>query len=105
MGSTGDSGLEKVFKTNLVQNKKRVEAVKEATKNKANIAILDDGFQSRKIERNLDIVLINGSRSDALFRLIPLGLLREPLKALSRANIIFLTKLYKPKKFVKVCKN
>jgi tetraacyldisaccharide 4'-kinase len=51
--------------------------------------LLDDGFQHRGLARDFDIVLVNASdRQDALF---PLGRLREPLSALTRADAIVLT--------------
>ena len=43
----------------VYQNKKRIEAVKEAIQNKANVAILDDGFQDFSINKNLSIVCFN----------------------------------------------
>lgn len=49
------------------------------------VFILDDGFQHRKIRRNLDIVCLN----DSVFEdhLIPRGYLREPVDSLRRAHI------------------
>jgi len=43
----------------VYQNKKRIEAVKEALHDKANVAILDDGFQDFSINKNLSIVCFN----------------------------------------------
>ena len=40
----------------IYQSKKRTEALKEAIRNKANVAILDDGFQDFSINKNLSIV-------------------------------------------------
>lgn len=50
--------------------------------------ILDDGFQHRKICRDLDIVCL--SESVLNDKLLPVGYLREPLDSLSRAHIAFL---------------
>ncbi|MFN3307044.1 MAG: tetraacyldisaccharide 4'-kinase [Candidatus Kapaibacteriota bacterium] len=47
-----------------------------------NVVILDDGFQHRKLQRNLDIVLID-LRTFKTFR-------REPFSSIKRANIILL---------------
>jgi tetraacyldisaccharide 4'-kinase len=52
----------------------------------AKIIILDDGFQHRRLKRDLDIVLV--SRDITRERLLPAGRLREPASSLSRANII-----------------
>ena len=43
----------------IYQNKRRIEAIKKAIQNKANIAILDDGFQDFSINKNLSIVCFN----------------------------------------------
>ncbi len=54
--------------------------------------ILDDGFQHRQMQRQLDIVLIDSTNPFGNGQLIPRGILREPLSALKRAQIIVLTK-------------
>ena len=51
------------------------------------IAILDDGFQYRRIEPDANILLINGRKPFGNGFLIPLGSLREPKKSLKRADI------------------
>lgn len=80
----------------VVVGNNKSDAIKKGLNTfKIDLVILDDGFQSRKIERDLDIVLINGSRSEQLFQLIPMGLLREPINSLYRADVVILSKLYK----------
>ena len=59
---------------------------------KPDIIILDDAFQHRSIERDLDIVLINSKDKKSDHRLLPYGALREPLSSLNRANILIFTK-------------
>jgi len=55
--------------------------------------ILDDGFQHRALERDIDIVLVDGSRPFTNERLLPAGRLREPIKkALERADEVIITK-------------
>jgi tetraacyldisaccharide 4'-kinase len=56
------------------------------------ILLLDDGFQHRRIARDLDIVLLD-AESDLRGRLLPAGNLREPLAALRRADLIALARL------------
>jgi tetraacyldisaccharide 4'-kinase len=56
------------------------------------IIILDDGFQHRKIHRDVDIVLVNSNISNFNNRIFGFGNFREPLRSLKRAHIIFLTK-------------
>jgi tetraacyldisaccharide 4'-kinase len=54
--------------------------------------ILDDGFQHRKIERDLDIVLLDAISPFGNGRILPLGSLREPISSLRRANCICFTR-------------
>lgn len=55
------------------------------------VLLLDDGFQHLRLERDLDILLINALDPFGGGRLLPLGDLREPLSALRRAGMIVLT--------------
>ena len=72
-------------------NKKR--AIETANKiKKVDCIIMDDGFQSRYIDRNLDIVLINGWQKKEAFKIMPLGCLREPIQNVHRADYIYTTK-------------
>ncbi len=59
---------------------------------KADLFILDDGFQHWRLHRDLDIVLIDGMKVFGNGRLFPLGPLREPLMELQRADIIVITR-------------
>jgi len=72
----------------IYQNKKRIEAIKEAEKNKANVIILDDGFQDFSIKKNLSIVCFNEKQWIGNGLTIPAGPLREDLSALKRANCV-----------------
>jgi tetraacyldisaccharide 4'-kinase len=57
---------------------------------KADVVILDDGFQHRRLARDLDIVLV--SRDISNLPLLPAGPLREPPSSLSRARFVVCTK-------------
>lgn len=50
--------------------------------------LLDDGFQHRQLARDFDIVLL--TPQEATDRLLPAGRLREPLRALRRADAVAL---------------
>ena len=50
------------------------------------VHLLDDGFQHRRLARDIDILLL--SRRDLEDRLLPAGNLREPLSAIHRAQVI-----------------
>lgn len=56
------------------------------------VIVLDDGFQHRKLWRDLDIVLIDATEPFGFGRLLPRGLLREPINSLSRADIAIVTR-------------
>ncbi len=56
------------------------------------IIIVDDGFQHRKLFRNLDIVLIDTTVDPKSLRLFPSGNLREPFSNAKRADLTVLTK-------------
>jgi len=58
--------------------------------------VLDDGFQHWRLHRDVDIVLIDGLDPLAGGSLFPLGRLREPLPALSRADILVITRRSRP---------
>lgn len=65
----------------------RIHAVEAAEKLfGCNAVVLDDGFQHLQLERDLDIVLLNGTED----RMFPLGRLREPMSALARADMVVL---------------
>ncbi len=56
------------------------------------VFLLDDGFQHLQLARDLDILLMDASRGLAGEFLLPAGRLREPLSAMSRANILVFTR-------------
>lgn len=61
----------------------------------ANLLILDDGFQHRKMGRNLDLVLIDNKNRFGNEMILPAGPLREPLENINRADkIILVNKSY-----------
>lgn len=55
-------------------------------------AIVDDGFQHWRLERDLDVVAVDSTFALSDQTLLPLGRLREPLSCLRRADIFVLTK-------------
>jgi len=55
------------------------------------IHLLDDGFQHRRLWRDVDILLVDGNESQQGLRLYPRGRLREPLEGIKRADIVVVT--------------
>jgi 3-deoxy-D-manno-octulosonic-acid transferase len=66
----------------------RVAGAQAAIAAGARLILLDDGFQHRRLARDLDIVCIDGRWPDGR-GLIPVGSGREPWSALSRAHWIW----------------
>lgn len=56
------------------------------------VFLLDDGFQHRRVHRDLDLVLLDATRPFGFDRLLPRGLLREPPRSLARAHGVILTR-------------
>lgn len=56
------------------------------------VLLLDDGFQHRQLHRDLDIVTIDATNPFGYGRLLPRGLLREPVKSLRRADLVVVTR-------------
>jgi tetraacyldisaccharide 4'-kinase len=53
----------------------------------ADVIVLDDGFQYRRLARDLDIVTMSAARSPFGDYPLPLGELREPVASLHRADV------------------
>ena len=56
------------------------------------VLVLDDGFQHARLDRDFDIVVIDGLDPFGQEDLVPLGRLREPLSALGRAGAFIVTR-------------
>ncbi|HEU4402317.1 MAG TPA: tetraacyldisaccharide 4'-kinase, partial [Candidatus Polarisedimenticolia bacterium] len=54
------------------------------------VIVLDDGFQHRRLGRDLDLLLLDGPDPWGNGKMLPLGPLREPLSGLARAGAIVL---------------
>lgn len=73
----------------VVVGANRAEAVKVARERfDVTAIVLDDGFQHRTVRKDLEIVMARASRPWGNGRLLPDGPLREPLRALSRADVV-----------------
>jgi tetraacyldisaccharide 4'-kinase len=66
----------------------RVASARRAVAAGADVLVLDDGFQHRRLGRELDIVLVSAEHWSATPRLLPRGRWREPPSALGRAGLI-----------------
>jgi len=70
----------------LAEREAAYVAKQQGTTLERQVHLLDDGFQHRQLARTVDIVLVN--RHDFRDELLPVGNLREPLKAIRRAHIV-----------------
>jgi len=77
----------------LVINPDRVAGAQEAIEeHNAKVLVLDDGFQHRRLKRDLDIVMIDCTCPFGYDHILPRGLLREPKSQLRRAHIAVLSR-------------
>ncbi|MFH1854411.1 MAG: tetraacyldisaccharide 4'-kinase [Candidatus Omnitrophota bacterium] len=78
----------------VVIGKDRVKTAREAVeKHQVDTILLDDGFQHRRLKRDLDIVCIDATNPFGNGCVIPAGSLREGLSGLKRADIFLITKV------------
>jgi tetraacyldisaccharide 4'-kinase len=76
-----------------VQNPDRVAGAQVAVRDHgAQLIVLDDGFQHRRLARDLDVVLVDALCPWGYGAQLPRGLLREPATGLRRADIVVLTR-------------
>lgn len=79
--------------TQVLVNPDRIASAAEAIENLgAQVLILDDGFQHRRLGRDIDIVTIDATEPFGYGRLLPAGLLREPPSGLRRADAVVITR-------------
>jgi tetraacyldisaccharide 4'-kinase len=77
----------------IVVNPDRVAGAAEAiSKFAARVLIMDDGFQHRRLTRNLDIITIDSTLPFGYGKILPAGLLREPINSLKRADAVVITR-------------
>ena len=75
-------------------NPDRVAAAKLALEDDSSITcfVLDDGFQHRRAQRDLNLVLIDATNPWGYGYMLPRGLMREPKSALKRADEVIVTR-------------
>jgi tetraacyldisaccharide 4'-kinase len=79
--------------TEVIVNPDRLAGATEAiSKLEAKILVMDDGFQHRRLARDLDIIAIDATQPFGYGKLLPAGLLREPVSALKRAGAVVITR-------------
>jgi len=77
----------------VIVNPDRVAGGREAiAKYQADVLVMDDGFQHRRLARDLNIVLVDATEPMGIPGVVPRGSWREPPGSLARADIIMLTR-------------
>ena len=77
----------------VVVNPDRVAGAAEAIGQfGAKVLIMDDGFQHRRLARDLDIIAIDATLPFGYGKMLPAGLLREPVTSLRRAGAVVITR-------------
>jgi tetraacyldisaccharide 4'-kinase len=77
----------------VIVNPNRVAAAQKAIqKSRPDVLILDDGFQHRRLRRDLDILAVDATCPFGYGKLLPAGLLREPVQSVCRAQFCVITR-------------
>ena len=76
----------------VIASPDRARGIARAFAEGADIAVMDDAFQHRRVRRMADIVLISADQWTGRRLLLPAGPWREPLSALNRATLIIVTR-------------
>jgi len=81
----------------------RAAAARRLLERGADVVVMDDGFQHRRLHRDLDVVLVDATRpwglpsppdgGEPVRALLPRGLLRESPAGLARADALVLTRV------------
>ncbi len=81
--------MARMYGQTIAIGKNRYEAAREVLRgHEVDVFILDDGFQHRRLKRDVDLLLLG---SDVSGRMLPCGPFREPRKAARRADFLLTT--------------
>ncbi len=80
------------YQVPIVIANRRADAATEALRRfKSQLILLDDGLQHFALQRDANIVLVDAKNPFGNKKLLPYGILREPLSGLKRADLVILT--------------
>ena len=97
-GPAGRGDEERMFQAALGENAvfagdSKLEQARVAVAAGHSVVLVDDGFSHWPLERDLDVVLLDAGDLLGGERLLPAGRLREPLRALQRADAVVVTRV------------
>ncbi len=75
-----------------VDRSKSDAAKRLADSGEVDVIVVDDGFQHFKLVRDIDIVTFDAAVRPQMLRPFPYGMLREPISAIGRADVIIITR-------------
>lgn len=81
----------------VIVNKNRLKCAKTAEQIGADVLIIDDGLQYRKLDRDLNLIVVNANDLYGGNNFLPFGRLRDHPKRLSEADFIFVNGDYSKK--------
>ena len=84
--------LERLCDAPVVVGGDRLAGAARAIARGADVLVMDDGFQHRRLRRDVDIVLIDATNPFGYGHCLPRGLLREGPRALREAHAIVITR-------------
>lgn len=76
----------------VLVDKDRVKSGRYAINHGRDTLVLDDGFQYLALDHRIKIVLVDKQNPFGNGYVLPRGILREPIKNINRADVIFITK-------------
>lgn len=83
----------------VIVGKNRHKASNMAAKAGAQIILLDDGMQHRRLARDFEVIVLDAGDPFGQGYFLPRGLLREGVRSLSRANLIIINHISDPEVF------
>ncbi len=95
----GDEASLVAFKTKVpvyIGSDRVIVANKIVRDEQVDVILLDDGYQHRRLHRDLDIAVLDATDKKSAYQLMPVGRAREPLSSLQRAGIVALHKINLP---------
>ncbi len=75
----------------IVRSADRVAGARMAVEHGCDVILLDDGYQAVALERDENVLVIDAVNPFGNGHILPRGILREPLSAMSRATHVILT--------------
>jgi tetraacyldisaccharide 4'-kinase len=92
-GTSDEVGLlrERCPSAEVVVDPNKVAGARRAAAHGADLILLDDGFQHRRLHRDLDVVVVDGRHPFGNGDVLPAGSLREPSAGLGRADVVVVT--------------